>query len=278
MTFFEGLFGSGKKGTLNTEKFVIRDTRNVSTVDLDSIADLIVNTFKEYESGDAELVKDSCYDNYFSLVGRAVSFTAYANERPVGYIHARRLNASSLALFGSAMSLAREWRMDARSQKNDIELRFREDGKKLSHHLSSVGCEKDKIEELSVEDADVHLKDAFSQVLKSYVARQGKFKDDVEYSFLAHGKPLPFNYVSNNDYMKTVTVVDPSYRLLGIARVLNERLESVLQEARVSHLFTYAIAGQGMYHVNLKQGFERLLSIEPFYKNGSATVLMGKRL
>src|SRR3989338_10087464 len=163
MTFFEGLFGSGKKGTLNTEKFVIRDTRNVSTVDLDSIADLIVNTFKEYESGDAELVKDSCYDNYFSLVGRAVSFTAYADERPVGFIHARRLDASSLALFGSAMSLAREWQTDTRSPKNDLELRFRNDGGELSRHLSSVGRETEGSEELSLDDADVELKEKFSE-------------------------------------------------------------------------------------------------------------------
>ncbi|OGY55456.1 MAG: hypothetical protein A2912_01485 [Candidatus Buchananbacteria bacterium RIFCSPLOWO2_01_FULL_40_23b] len=278
MTFLEGMFGFGKKGTSNTENFIIKDTRNISAVDLNSIADLIVNTFKEYESGDPAFVKDSLYDTYLSLYGRAVSFTAYADERLVGFIHARRLDASSLALFGSAMSLAREWQTDTRSPKNDLELRFRNDGGELSRHLSSVGRETEGSEELSLEDADVELKEAFSEVLKLYVARKGKFKDDAEYSFLVHGKSLSFNYVSNTDYLKTVTVVDPLYRNKGIAAALNSRVETVLQEAEISHLFTYAIAGQGMYHVNLKRGFERVLSIEPFYKNGSAAVLMGKRL
>ncbi len=274
----DSLFGS-------REKFVLKQTRTITQSEFDCISSLVYRAFKDVSVvslATEELAQEFCQKNYNNLLCQPVSYTAFAGSTPVGFIHAKRLHDSNFNYFSSAVDLVTEWRqVKARSFVKDIPmpwaaLHFRLGDKENELLKPEFGPDTDGVLRSIIErPGNDALRDVLYHLLHSF---NKNCVQNSEYHFQIPSQRLAMEYVTSHDYMKMVTVVDPQFQNQGIAKLLNDTLERELRNKKVPSLFTYAIEEHGMYFLNLKRGFDHILSVRPFYENGMGAALMGKRL
>lgn len=216
--------------------------------DIGQLVDLYVNTFRSRSGiGDEQLTNftDRAKKTFELAKTNDLSFIAYEDAKPVGFLLAGKAHLYHVVLFNAALAYIK-------SRKDDQEKRKIEEA---AFFLTMVG--------------DMALQPGICINPRNVVLFE---------RFIYNSKAEGMQSLTTSDSTKWATAVAPKYQGNGIATALNEALEARARECGARAIATTCTDDPAILGVNEKRGYQHLVTFGPYYGDGSPVHFMVKVL
>lgn len=240
----------------------IKKVAVVPEKDLEALTTLYYNAFKGYMKLDSPQPDDetNSFIKYHFTSQSLCHLIAYHEDTPVGFLSYGRITPRLMGLYAGVIDFLRSHNtlFDFLTDANTVESKLLQHKRTLTSLYTVVKrhLEGDPKINNSIDD----------------------FKRDSRIVYVLDGLGS-ITYVANYDLMKYATAVHPEMMQQGIASALNQRLEEeAKRDSRIAHIFTICHKASDMILVNNLSGYDSLLEITAWYKDGGAALFMGKKV